>query len=73
LIANLVAIGQQRSWHVRHVENFITSQNDRKIKQLAANDLQRYFEALGRECSRAKPAPTRASLDLTACAVRHCE
>lgn len=40
---------RQRRWYVRHVENFIKAQNGRKIKHLAARDLQHYFEARGRD------------------------
>ena len=40
---------RQRRWYVRHVENFIKAQNGRKIKHLAASDLQLYLETLGRD------------------------
>ena len=40
---------KQRRWYVKHIETFIKAQNGNKIKSLSAEDITRYFEALGRQ------------------------
>ena len=39
---------KKRRWYVKRVENFIKAQNGRKIKGLSGQDIQRYFEMIGR-------------------------
>jgi len=41
-------VEKQRRWQVKRVEAFIKAQNDRKIKTLSADEINRYFEMIGR-------------------------
>ncbi len=38
-----------RRWYVKHIEAFIKAQNGRKIKTLSAEDVNQYFDMLGRQ------------------------
>ena len=41
--------GEAKALDVKRVEDFIRARNGRKIKALSGNDLDRFFEAIGRE------------------------
>jgi len=40
---------KRRRWYVKHIEAFIKAQNGYKIKTLSADDLNQYFDMLGRQ------------------------
>ena len=40
---------KQRRWYVKRVEDFIKAQSGRKIKTLSAEEINRYFEMIGRQ------------------------
>ncbi|VAW75013.1 hypothetical protein MNBD_GAMMA15-2261 [hydrothermal vent metagenome] len=40
---------KRRRWYVKHVESFIRAQNGHKIKSLSAQDINQYFDMLGRQ------------------------
>lgn len=40
---------KQRRWYVKRVEDFIKTQNNRKIKSLSARDISQYFDMIGRQ------------------------
>ncbi|MEE9343726.1 MAG: hypothetical protein V3V12_08855 [Gammaproteobacteria bacterium] len=40
---------KHRRWYVKHIEYFIKAQKGRRIKTLTADDINHYFDVLGRQ------------------------
>jgi integron integrase len=61
---------RQRRWYVKHVEDFIKTQNGRRIKSLSGADLTAYLDVIGRE---KRLAGWQFSQRITALRILYCE